>query len=76
MGESRTQAQKDAVTVESMYVAVSAVLLAGAALLLVTSPALIFDVVHGEARRVLVICGKWAAAAVFLARLVTGLWRW
>ncbi|MGW3852591.1 DUF6332 family protein [Streptomyces fagopyri] len=76
VGASRSQAQRDESTVESMYVAVSAVLLAGAAFALVASPALVFGVVHGDARRVLIICGKWAGAGVFLARLISGLWRW
>ncbi|WP_406376353.1 DUF6332 family protein [Streptomyces sp. NBC_00647] len=75
MGEQRTQAQKDEVTVESMYVAISAVILAGAAFLVVASPALLFDMVHGDARRAVVIGAKGAGAATFLARLITGLWR-
>ncbi|MET8413549.1 DUF6332 family protein [Streptomyces sp. NPDC005195] len=75
MGASRSQAQKDESTVESMYVAASAVILAGAAFALVAGPALVFDAVHGDARRVLIICGKWAGAGVFLARLISGLWR-
>ncbi|MGV9703918.1 DUF6332 family protein [Streptomyces sp. NPDC003483] len=75
MGASRSQAQKDESTVESVYVAVSAVILAGAAFGLVASPALVFDVVQGDARRVLIVCGKWVGAGVFLARLVSGLWR-
>ncbi|MFD8421081.1 DUF6332 family protein [Streptomyces sp. NPDC059466] len=76
MGASRSQARKDESTVESMYVAVSAVILAGAVFALVASPALVFDAVHGDARRLLIICGKWAAAGTFLARLTSGLWRW
>ncbi|MFG2480765.1 DUF6332 family protein [Streptomyces fagopyri] len=76
MGACRSQAQKDESTVESMYVAVSAVILAGAVFALVASPALVFGVVHGDARRVLIICGKWAGAGVFVARLISGLWRW
>ncbi|MGW3664644.1 DUF6332 family protein [Streptomyces sp. NPDC005141] len=76
MGDQRTQAQKDDVTVETMYVAISAVILAGAAFLVVASPALLFDAVHGDARRGVVIGAKGVGAAVFLARLITGLWRW
>jgi hypothetical protein len=71
----RTQAQRDAATVESVYVALSALVLAGATCLLVASPALLFDVVHGDLRRTVVIIGKVAGAVAFLARLVTGLRR-
>ncbi|MFI1441341.1 DUF6332 family protein [Streptomyces fructofermentans] len=69
----RTQAQRDEATVESVYVAASALVLAMAACLVVASPVLLFDAVHGEAGRTLVVLGKAVGAVVFVARLVTGL---
>ncbi|WP_329033902.1 DUF6332 family protein [Streptomyces sp. NBC_00178] len=69
---ARTQEQKDEATVEALYVAISAAILAATVLALVASPALLLDMVRGDDRRVLIICGKWAAAATFLARLTYG----
>ncbi|MEU3244603.1 MULTISPECIES: DUF6332 family protein [unclassified Streptomyces] len=72
MGEPRTQEQRDAATVEAMFALICALCMAGTVFAVVTCPALIFSMVHGEARRVLIVCGKGAGLAVFLAWLAIG----
>lgn len=68
MRSPRTQARRDAVTVEIVYAAVTAALLAGAAFLAVAAPALFLDAAHGDARGRLLVAAECTAAAVFAIR--------
>lgn len=72
----RSQARRDAVTVEIGYAAVTAALLAGAAFLAVAAPVLFFDAVHGDARPALLTAAKAAGAAAFVIRVALVLRRW
>lgn len=60
MSRTRTQAERDAATVEMMYAAVSGTLFAAIAFALVVSPVLAGRV-HGDARH------SWVTAAVAVA---------
>ncbi|WP_272922309.1 DUF6332 family protein [Streptomyces sp. SID5770] len=75
MREPRSQAERDATTMESMYVLLTALALAGGIFMTVASPALIFDWVQADARRCLIIAAKVTAVSAALIRLVQGLWR-
>lgn len=72
----RTQTQRDAVTVEIVYAAVTAALLAGAVFLAVAAPALFFGTVHGDARAGLLTAAKAAGATAFVIRVGLVLRRW
>lgn len=76
MRGSRSQAQRDAATVEIVYAAVTAALLAGAVFLAVAAPALFFDAVPGDARAGLVTGAQAAAATAFVIRVGLVLRRW
>ncbi|MQY11710.1 hypothetical protein SRB5_18290 [Streptomyces sp. RB5] len=72
----RTQAQRDATTVESVYVALTAVVLAGAVFAVIAGPALYFDWVTGGARTPLLRAAAATGLVAFAVRLVVGLRRW
>ncbi|MDG4860596.1 DUF6332 family protein [Streptomyces sp. T-3] len=72
---NRSQAARDAATVEIMFALVSALLAAAAVFGLVMAPALIFDV-SGGPRRALFVVATTLAPVVFVVRLVLVLWRW
>ncbi|MER5472248.1 DUF6332 family protein [Streptomyces sp. NPDC002685] len=70
----RTQAQRDAVTVEIGYALTSAAFVAAVAFGVVTGPALFLDLSHG-AVRALVTSGAGLAAALSALRVATVLYR-
>ncbi|MFD9459887.1 DUF6332 family protein [Streptomyces sp. NPDC060027] len=70
----RTQAQRDAVTVEIGYALASAALVAAVAFGVVSGPALFLDLSHG-AVRTLVTAGAGLAAVLFALRVATVLFR-
>jgi hypothetical protein len=70
----RTQAQRDALTVEIGYALLSAVLVAALVFGVVAGPKLMFTMPYAVERGLL-IAGASAAAVVFVLRLVTVLWR-
>ncbi|WBB60726.1 DUF6332 family protein [Streptomyces sp. WMMC500] len=72
----RTQSQRDAVTVEIVYAAVTGALLAGAVFLAVAAPALFFDAVRGDARVGVLTAAKAAGATAFVIRVGLVLRRW
>ncbi|WP_407563489.1 DUF6332 family protein [Streptomyces sp. 184] len=76
MRGTRTQSQRDAATVEIVYAAVTAALLAGAVFLAVAAPALFFDAVHGDTRAGLLLTAKAAGATAFVMRVGLVLRRW
>ncbi len=71
---SRTQAQRDAATVEIGYALVSGVFVAIMAFAVVAGPAWAFEVSPGV-RKGLGRAGAALAAVAFLARVATVLWR-
>ncbi|MDG4865762.1 DUF6332 family protein [Streptomyces sp. T-3] len=71
----RSQAERDELTVESMYVLLTALALGGGVFMLIACPALVFDWVEGDARRHLIVVAKVIALVAASARLVGGLWR-
>ncbi|MEW2163663.1 DUF6332 family protein [Streptomyces sp. NPDC007084] len=73
-GGRRSQAQRDAVTVEIGYALASAAFLAAVAFGVVAGPALFLDLSRG-AVRALVTSGGVLAAALFALRVATVLWR-
>ncbi|MER5461712.1 DUF6332 family protein [Streptomyces sp. NPDC002668] len=70
----RTQAERDALTIETGYALISAVLVAAVAFGVVAGPKLMFAMPYA-AERGLLIAGVAAAAVAFVARVVTVLWR-
>ncbi|MFF0064988.1 DUF6332 family protein [Streptomyces sp. NPDC005279] len=70
----RTQAERDALTIETGYALISAVLVAAVAFGVVAGPKLMFAMPYA-AERGLLIAGVSAAAVAFVARVVTVLWR-
>lgn len=70
----RTQAERDAMTVETVSVLFSSALYAGAAFLLVVLPVL-YGLVSGGAKSGFVTAAIAAAAVAFVARMAEGLWR-
>ncbi|MDN3292859.1 DUF6332 family protein [Streptomyces ficellus] len=71
---NRTQAQRDAITVEIGYALVTAAFLAAALFCLVAAPVLVFDL-SGPAARALLIAAATAACLGFTTRVVRVLWR-
>jgi hypothetical protein len=71
---TRSRAERDAVTVETGYALVSAVLAAALVFGAVVGPALVFEL-PGTVERSLVFTGVGFAALVFVARVVHVLWR-
>ncbi|MBC9715998.1 hypothetical protein H9Y04_25995 [Streptomyces sp. TRM66268-LWL] len=71
---TRTQAQRDAATVEIGYALVSAVFLAALVFAVVAGPAWAFGLPRGP-RDVLVGAGAVLAPIAFLVRVVSVLWR-
>ncbi|NGO79829.1 hypothetical protein G6045_29840 [Streptomyces sp. YC504] len=71
---SRTQAQRDAITVEIGYAFLSGACLAVLAFAAVAGPGWIFDFPLGV-RKVLVTIGTVLALLAFLVRVITVLWR-
>jgi hypothetical protein len=70
----RTQAQRDAITVEIGFALVSGVLVAGLTFLGIAVPTMVFSLPHA-AERGLLVGGAIAGAAVFVLRVVHVLWR-
>ncbi|MFE2526541.1 DUF6332 family protein [Streptomyces sp. NPDC059382] len=70
----RTQADRDAITIEIGYAFVSAGLAACLVFAAVFGPAPVFDL-SGAAHRVLAIAGGILAAVVFVLRVTHLLWR-
>ncbi|MGW0557369.1 DUF6332 family protein [Streptomyces sp. NPDC002926] len=70
----RTQAERDALTIETGYALISAVLVAAVAFGVVAGPKLMFALPYA-AERGLLIAGVAAAVVAFVARVVTVLWR-
>jgi ABC-type enterobactin transport system permease subunit len=73
-GRHRTQAERDAVTVEIGYALCSAAFAAALAFGAVAGPAFAFDL-SGSTRRWLVTSGATTAAVLFVARVVSVLVR-
>ncbi|MFE7778981.1 DUF6332 family protein [Streptomyces sp. NPDC057445] len=73
MGE-RTQAERDAITVEIGYAVFSAALAAALVFCAIAGPALLLDPPR-TAANVLLIAATAAATVVFVARIVHVLWR-
>ncbi|MER6996122.1 DUF6332 family protein [Streptomyces sp. NPDC000410] len=73
MGE-RTQAERDAITVEIGYALLSAVFAAAVAFGVIAGPKLMFAMPYAV-ERALLVAGVAAAALVFPLRVVTVLWR-
>ncbi|WP_327358482.1 DUF6332 family protein [Streptomyces sp. NBC_01304] len=72
---NRSQAARDAATVEIIFALVSALLAAAAVFGLVVAPALVFDL-SGGPRHALLLVATTLAPVVFVVRLVRVLWRW
>ncbi|WP_406369657.1 DUF6332 family protein [Streptomyces sp. NBC_00647] len=70
----RTQAQRDAATVEIGYALASAAFVAAVAFGVVSGPALFLDLSHGTVRA-LVTAGAGLAAVLFALRVATVLFR-
>ncbi|MEU4495900.1 DUF6332 family protein [Streptomyces sp. NPDC023998] len=70
----RTQAERDAITVETGYALVSAVFVAALTFGAIAGPKLLFTMPYA-AERGLLISGMAAAGVVFVLRVVTVLWR-
>ncbi|MEV6401171.1 DUF6332 family protein [Streptomyces sp. NPDC051907] len=70
----RTQAERDAITVEIGYALLSAVLVAALVFGGIAGPKLMFDMPYAVERGLLVAGGVCAALA-FVLRVVTVLWR-
>ncbi|MCX4678920.1 DUF6332 family protein [Streptomyces sp. NBC_01433] len=70
----RTQADRDAITVEIGYALVSGAVVAAVAFAGIYAPALLFDLTH-NGERLLLGFGAGAATLAFLARIVHVLWR-
>ncbi|KOU38059.1 DUF6332 family protein [Streptomyces sp. WM6378] len=70
----RTQAERDAMTIETVSALFSSTLYAGATFLLVMLPVL-YGLVSGAAKSGLVAAAGAAAAVAFVARMVEALWR-
>ncbi|EPH40761.1 DUF6332 family protein [Streptomyces aurantiacus] len=71
----RSQAERDAMTVEIGYALVSATVVAVAVIgAMVAGPVIAFDLSAGT-ERVLLVIGCTLAAVAFVVRLVTVLWR-
>ena len=73
-GRRRTQAERDALTVEIGYALCSATFAAALAFGALAGPAFAFDL-SGSARRVLIASGAVVAAVLFVARVVSVLVR-
>ncbi|MGW7351085.1 DUF6332 family protein [Streptomyces sp. Z26] len=73
MGSGRTQAERDAVTLEIAFALVSAGVLAGCAFFALASPALLW---HGSP--VWMQHAQWVGSTVFIGRVLWVLltWRW
>ncbi|QGV81927.1 DUF6332 family protein [Streptomyces ficellus] len=72
---NRTQAQRDAMTVEIGYALVTAAFLALGVFLLCAAPVLALDLAGGAARGV-TMAAATAAGLAFVARVVRVLWRY
>ncbi|MEU9015117.1 DUF6332 family protein [Streptomyces sp. NPDC048479] len=70
----RTQAERDALTIETGYALLSAVLVAAVVFGVIAGPKLMFAMPY-TAERGLLIAGGAAAAVAFVVRVVTVLWR-
>ncbi|AVZ71653.1 hypothetical protein SLUN_05045 [Streptomyces lunaelactis] len=70
----RTQAERDAITVETGYALASGFLVGGLTFLGVAGPTMVFPM-PPAAERGLVVGGAVAGAVVFVLRVVTVLWR-
>ncbi|MGI5400661.1 DUF6332 family protein [Streptomyces sp. CA-135486] len=70
----RSQAERDAITVETGYALVSAVFVAALAFGAIAGPKLLFTMPYA-AERGLLIGGMAAAGVVFVLRVATVLWR-
>ncbi len=70
---TRTQAQRDAMTIETGYALLSAALLAGVAFAAVTGPWYLLGV-SPSLSRVMLVAGGALAAVVFVLRVVHVLW--
>ncbi|MFI1393782.1 DUF6332 family protein [Streptomyces sp. NPDC020681] len=70
----RTQAERDAITVEIGYALLSAVLVAAVVFGVIAGPKLMFTMPYAVERGLLV-AGGVAAVVVFVLRLITVLWR-
>ncbi|MGW6457230.1 DUF6332 family protein [Streptomyces sp. NPDC055078] len=73
-GGRRTQAERDAITVEIGYALLSGVLAAAVAFGVIAGPKAMF-VMPYAVERGLFVAGASAAVAVFVLRVVTVLWR-
>ncbi|GGU46327.1 DUF6332 family protein [Streptomyces lavendofoliae] len=71
---NRTQAQRDAMTVEIGYALVTGVFLAAGVFVLCAAPVLVLDLAGGAARGVLVVAATVAGLA-FMTRVTRVLWR-
>ncbi|GAA2505812.1 DUF6332 family protein [Streptomyces gobitricini] len=71
---NRTQAQRDAVTVEIGYALVTGMFLAAGLFVLCAAPVLVLGLVGGAARGVLVVAATVAGLG-FVTRVVRVLWR-
>jgi hypothetical protein len=69
----RTQAERDAITVETGYALVSGFLVAGLTFLAIAAPMMVIPMHSAE--RGLLIGATVAALVVFVLRVVTVLWR-
>jgi Family of unknown function (DUF6332) len=74
MSRGRTQAERDAVTVEMLYAAVTGALIAAAGFVAVITPVLC-GAVHGEARKGCFTAAVIVAAALFCGRIALTLRR-
>ncbi|MEV5678532.1 DUF6332 family protein [Streptomyces sp. NPDC052179] len=70
----RTQADRDAITVEIGYALVSAAVVAAVTFAGICAPALLFELTH-HGERLLLGIGAGAAALAFLTRTVHVLWQ-
>ncbi len=73
-GVRRTQADRDALTVEIGYALLSAVFVAALAFGVIAGPKLMFTMPY-TIERGLLVTGAAVAAALFVLRVVTVLWR-
>lgn len=74
MGQRRTQADRDAVTIEIGYALLSAAVAGALVFGAVAGPTLMFTMGHAVERGLLV-AGAAAGVLVFVVRVVTVLWR-
>ncbi|MGI5484123.1 DUF6332 family protein [Streptomyces lavendofoliae] len=72
---NRTQAQRDAMTVEIGYALVTGVLLAAGVFILCAAPVLVLDLAGGAARRGVLVVAATVAGLAFMTRVTRVLWR-